>query len=217
MRRTDFCNRPTIRAPSGLPDSQVRPAAPRDPRGPLHTTITPACPRPMASGAPLGEASLDGEPSASALPQPVPFRARWVSPVAPVSVVPRGPGGASIECSSALHLPTAAFSTASRACDVASDALCRCPSERTRPFGQAFSTGPPGAAPAAVSSKTTASSTPGRLPSTSALSLAGQRALSRARPGLAPPSSRPPGLRRGDPLEVQDHRQPATVLPALPP
>jgi hypothetical protein len=41
--------------------------------------------------------------------------------------MPRGPGGASIERSSALHLPTAAFSTASRACDVASDALCHSP------------------------------------------------------------------------------------------
>ena len=39
----------------------------------------------------------------------------------------RGPGGASIDCSSAPSLPVAAFSTADRACDVASDALSRDP------------------------------------------------------------------------------------------
>jgi len=55
-------------------------------------------------------------------------------PIAPMSVMLRGPGGASIECSSALHLPTAALSTACRACDVASDALCRDPARRSRAF-----------------------------------------------------------------------------------
>jgi len=64
-------------------------------------------------------------------------------------VAPRGPGGASIECSSALHLPTAVFSTARRACDVASDALCRGPREPTRPCGRTSSRKPPGAASAA--------------------------------------------------------------------
>jgi len=83
----------------------------------------------MASGVPPGEASLDGEPSASALPQPVRVAPARVAPIVRghVTVMPRGPGGASIERSSALHLPTAAFSTASRACDVASDALCHSP------------------------------------------------------------------------------------------
>ena len=82
------------------------------------------------------------------------------------AVVPRGPGGASIECSSARNLPAAAFSTARRACDVASDALCREASASIRPFGRISSVTPPGAASAAVSSKTAASSAPGRLPST---------------------------------------------------
>jgi hypothetical protein len=88
----------------------------------------------MAFCEPPGEASLDGEPPASALSQPVSVvrgagLPQRVAPIAPLtmSVVPRGPGGASIECSSALHLPTAAFSTASRACDVASDTLRRDP------------------------------------------------------------------------------------------
>jgi len=45
----------------------------------------------------------------------------------------RGPGGAPIDGSSALHLPAAVFSTARRACDVASDVLCRDP-PRIRPL-----------------------------------------------------------------------------------
>jgi len=55
----------------------------------------------------------------------------------PGAVMPCGPGGASIECSSAWHLPAAAFSTARRACDVASDILCRDPSGPVQPFGRA--------------------------------------------------------------------------------
>jgi len=90
--------------------------------------------RPMASGVPPGEASLDGEPPASALTQPASIVRVRVAPSATMSVMPRGPGGASIECSSALHLPTAALSTASRACDVASDALCRDPTRADPAF-----------------------------------------------------------------------------------
>jgi len=77
MRLTDFCNRPTTRAPQGLPDSQVR-SPPRfvTLAGPSARRLTPAHPRPMASGEPPGEASLDGEPPASALSQPVTARVR---------------------------------------------------------------------------------------------------------------------------------------------
>jgi len=118
-----------IRAPSGLPDSRVRSPPRRAILADLPTrrrTLTH--PRPMASGEPPGEASLDGEPPASALPQPVtPCPLGLPRSRRRELVVPRGPGGASIERSSALHLPTAAFSTASRACDVASDALCHGP------------------------------------------------------------------------------------------
>jgi len=118
-----------IRAPSGLPDSRVRSPPRRSILADLPTrrrALTHL--RPMASGEPPGEASLDGEPPASALPQPVtPCPLGLPRSRRRELVVPRGPGGASIERSSALHLPTAAFSTASRACDVASDALCRSP------------------------------------------------------------------------------------------
>jgi len=67
--------------------------------------------------------------------------------------------------SSALSLPAAAFSTAHRARSIASDALCRGfpePNLTARPSE------PPGSIFTAVSSKTTASPEPGRLPSTSA-------------------------------------------------
>jgi len=137
MRLSDFCNRTTTRAPHGLPDSQVRPSKLRHPCG-RSARHTPAHFQPMASGEPPGEASLDGEPSASALSQPVPGRGDRVTPIAAVGVMLRGPGGASIERSSALHLPTAALSTASRACDVASDALSHGPAEPIRPFGRTF-------------------------------------------------------------------------------
>jgi hypothetical protein len=78
-----------------------------------------------------GGASLDGEPPASALPQPSreprPGPRPWTSTCA----VQRGPGGAPIDGSSALHLPPAALSTARRACDTTSGVLCRTP-RRTR-------------------------------------------------------------------------------------
>jgi hypothetical protein len=53
-----------------------------------------------------------------------------VEPEHPRDRTLRGPGGASIESSSALRLPAAAFSSARRACCIASDVLCRVPSER---------------------------------------------------------------------------------------
>jgi hypothetical protein len=49
----------------------------------------------------------------------------------------RGPGRASIESPSTRCLPTAAFSTAGRACRLASDALCRDRPVRARPLGPA--------------------------------------------------------------------------------
>jgi len=53
----------------------------------------------------------------------------------------RGPGGASIESSSALRFPTAAFSSACRACGMASDVRCRgsarpAPTFRSNPPGE---------------------------------------------------------------------------------
>jgi len=202
----------TARFPGALP------AVPRGPCGRPARQLTRAHARPTASCEPLGEASLDGEPPASALPQPVLVERARVTPIATRRdpVVPRGPGGASIERSSALHLPAAAFSTASRAYDVASDTLCRDRSEPVPPFGTTFPARSPGTASAAVSSKTTASSIPGRLPSTSAVSPAEQPSLSRRPLGLAPPPSES-ALSRRVRLETQDPRQPATVLTALPP
>jgi len=63
MRLTNFCNRLTKRAPSGLSDSRLRL---------LHRSLAVAArlvldhPRPMASGNPPGGASLDGDAPASA-------------------------------------------------------------------------------------------------------------------------------------------------------
>jgi len=173
MRLSDFCNRLQTRAPHRLPDSRVRPAFASRPSRDLKRDdvreptlgqwppVNPQVKLRLTANLqlqPCRNLSLSG---ALGLPR---TRRR------PGAVVPRGPGGASIECSSAVHLPAAAFSTASRACDVASDALCRDPPGLIRPFGRASPVAPPGVASAAVSSKTTASSTPGRLPSTSAVS-----------------------------------------------
>jgi len=199
MRPTDFCNRLRSEHPLDcpIPGCAPRRAARSCPCRPDLPTrrCAPTHPRPMASGEPPGEASLDGEPPASALPQP----ATRCPPGFPRSrrrelVVPRGPGGASIECSSALHLPTAALSTASRACDVASDALCRDPARA----GPAFRSYLPGEAARhrlrrrLVKDDCFADT---RTPSLDECSLPCESSLRRP----------------------QDHRQPATVLPALPP
>jgi hypothetical protein len=82
MRLSDFCNRLQTRAPHRLPDSRVRPPPCLRPSREEARRRTRTHPRPMASGEPPGEASLDGEPPASALSQPVPFRRAWVSPFA---------------------------------------------------------------------------------------------------------------------------------------
>jgi hypothetical protein len=140
----------------------------------------------------------------------------------------RGPGGASIESSSALRLPAAAFSSAHRACSVASDALCRDTPERD----PTLRSSPPSEAARpvsiAVSSKTTTSSVPGRLPSTSARSSAPALAVHAAcatRPtfpgrgfrlcpstaGLHQPSRLTPDSK------VRDHCEPATAPAVSPP
>jgi len=76
---------------------------------------------------PPGGASLDGEPPASASAAIRPAGLEVGAPGTHAIQTLRGPGGASIDCSSAPSLPVAAFSTADRACDVASDALSRDP------------------------------------------------------------------------------------------
>jgi hypothetical protein len=122
MRLTDFCNQPTTRAPLGLPDSRARaPSAlrlpesrrsalgqwpPTNPRVELRLTANLQL-RPRSD--------LPGE-----LPEGIGPERSWDG-------MRRDPGGASIESSFALHLPAAAFSTAHRACELASDALCRDP------------------------------------------------------------------------------------------
>jgi hypothetical protein len=88
---------------------------------------------------------------------------------------------------------------------------------RTQPFGRIFPAEPPGAASATVSSKTTASPTPGRLPSTSALSPARSGFGFRFYLSGSRPSEPSPCFRMSDRPEPKDHRQPATVLTALPP
>jgi hypothetical protein len=138
MRLPDFCNRPTTRAPNGLPDSRAR--------APSNLAVfgsTPIRPRPMASSGSSSRASLDGEPPASASTQPPGTRVSGRGPKRRPDGAPRGPGGAWIESSSALCLPDAVFSTASRACDVASDAFCR----GSLRVASAFRPNPPGKPP----------------------------------------------------------------------
>jgi len=113
-----------------------------------------------------GGASLDGEPPASA------FATTITTCLEPglrtlACGVKRGPGGAPIDGSSALHLPVAVFSTACRADDVASDVLCCAPRRIQHRCRIPVASGRrPGSA--AVSSKTWAFAGPGRLPSPSA-------------------------------------------------
>jgi len=82
-----------------------------------------------------GGASLDGEAPASASAAIRPAEPEVGASSAHGSQTPRGPGGASIDCSSAWRLPVAAFSTADRACDIASDVLHDDP-RRTWPCDQ---------------------------------------------------------------------------------
>jgi len=85
-------------------------------RPPSWELVEPLCRMSLPGGA-----SLDGEPPASV------FATTITRSPKGACGVERGPGGAPIDGSSALHLPVAVFSTARRARDVASDALCRAP------------------------------------------------------------------------------------------
>jgi hypothetical protein len=136
MRLSDFCNRLQTRAPHRLPDSRVR--APRC-SSPLRERSAASLRGPTLGQWPPVSPQVKLRLTANLQLQPCrnPSRSRALSgyPWEPtMGVMPRGPGGASIECSSALHLPTAALSTASRACDVASDALCRDPTRADPAF-----------------------------------------------------------------------------------
>jgi hypothetical protein len=70
--------------------------------------------------------------------------------------------------SSALHLPGVGYSPDRRACDIASDVLCRDPRRVRHRCRTPFASNRQAPSSAAVSSKTTASRGPGRLPSSSA-------------------------------------------------
>jgi hypothetical protein len=128
----------TTRAPCGLLDSRLRPRLTRrlaTSRAFEHRLTLGLGPHGDEVGAspsayqmsPPGGASLDGEPPASASVAIRPAGLEVGAPGTHVIQTLRGPGGASIDCSSAPSLPVAAFSTADRACDVASDALSHDP------------------------------------------------------------------------------------------
>jgi hypothetical protein len=157
----------TIRAPCGLLDSRPCPSCnltPRDAtcaRAPTHPGPTATRRRGwgLASAYQMsqpGGASLDGEPPASASAAIRPAGPEVGASSAHVIQTPRGPGGASIDRSSAQCLPVAAFSTADRACVIASDVPL------TTLRGPGLATGSPshraaGSTHAAASSKTTTS------------------------------------------------------------
>jgi hypothetical protein len=146
MRLSDFCNRLLSRAPCGLFDSWLhlvsrsvlrRPAT-RTRRltlglrvGGLPPIWTPApdelgARRAACQMSAPGGASLDGEPPASVFATTITRHPRVCPEPEPrtfASGVERGPGRASIDGSSAFHLPVAVFSTARRARDVTSDVL----------------------------------------------------------------------------------------------
>jgi hypothetical protein len=146
MRLTDFCNRldytSTLRT-ARFPAAPSCHAMPRD----ISRLRAPAHPGPRATrrrGWDLasayqmsqpGGASLDGEAPASASAAIRLARLEVGASNACVIQTSRGPGGAPIDCSSAPCLPVAAFSTADRACDVASGVLSRGP-PRTWPCDQ---------------------------------------------------------------------------------
>jgi hypothetical protein len=153
MRLSDFCNR--LHQTSTLGTARFPAASPPacDLRLTLRTAgsswanglTAPGVGNPdsayrmrQPSGAPL-----DGEPPASAsattwtlgprrrlaalLCRELPLPSPGMSPGSHDRPAQHSPGGASIESSSAPSLPIRAFSAADRACDVASDVLCRRP------------------------------------------------------------------------------------------
>jgi len=145
MRLSDFCNRPTTRAPCTLPDSRLRSPSRRSVLRPRDVPAHADPPSTARSGLrllqhpdgePSGGASLDGEPPASASLQPSRTTASEPEPRCSRLVrALRVPGEASIESSSAPCIPPAAFSAADRACSSTSDILCRDRPARARPFG----------------------------------------------------------------------------------
>jgi len=148
MRLTDFCNRLPSRAPCGSLDSRLFLAVPRCLASRRCSVSRPgtgspwASPRDGEAGEPA--ARLPNEPNqvelrltANLQLRPVPQPARDTrrppegapepGPRTFTCAVERGPGGAPIDGSSTLHLSTAAFSTARRACDPTSDVPCHDP------------------------------------------------------------------------------------------
>jgi len=155
---------------------------------------------------PPGGASLDGEPPASAIVAARTAGERCFRPV-PSRAVARGPGGVAIADSSARRLPVSTLFASSRACDIASDVLCRgVPrTERrlsTPPSPLRFP--PPRPASAAASSKAAPFFGPGRLPSSECSLPLSRRTLSRLHVGSRGARhrsrcSRAGGFRRRDP------------------
>jgi len=153
---------------TGLPDSRCT-AAPRPPfdgydaraSSPWAETprrqvgsLSSACRMSLPGGA-----SLDGEPPASTI---VAARrvTRWALAQRDARAASRGPGGVAIADSSARCLPAAALFAPSRACDIASDVLCRVPPRIERRLRDLRSPrfGTPRSASVAASSKATPSS-----------------------------------------------------------
>jgi len=180
MRLSDFCNRLTIRAPCMPPDSRWPPRLPSDPavsrpRGLRSTAARLDPPASVRSAFALrshadvspGGVSLDGEPPASASPQPPAFpeakasndgwsstaRSWWRLDRRLLRAVPPGHG--------VVHRAERAAPPLTPS--VASDPLD--PIFRPSPRRH-----PPGPTSAVASSKTTPSPGPGRLPPTSTLS-----------------------------------------------
>jgi len=161
MRLTDFCNRLPSRAPCGLLGSWLRPL-PRSTSRCLVAPRVPCGPRRRCAGSPWAltrrwrgsgalPVRLPDEPTKWSFawrrtscfdiaaivawsPKGAPEGARYGSWSRTLTwAAQHGPGGVTIADPSALHHPAAVFSTARRACDAASDALCRDP-PRIRPW-----------------------------------------------------------------------------------
>jgi len=116
------------RFPLSLPSclTALRPRGPPARDGPSMTRPTRACAlTDTSTDGSTGRASLDGEPPASALPQPASQLSRAGALDRRLLRASHGLVGASIERSSALCFPNVTLSTTRRACSSASDALCR--------------------------------------------------------------------------------------------
>ena len=115
MRLSDFCNRITSRAPCTLPDSRscLR-------RSPFLACAIPGIRHLQISG----EASLDGEPPASALPQPA-HRSLRLSPSLPAASNTARSWGSIDRSLLRAVFPVSDLFDRLRACSSASDVLCR--------------------------------------------------------------------------------------------